>query len=464
MLKILNNKSSQIDMCNGNLFIKIIQFCIPLILMGILSLLFNTADLIVVSNFSGDEDALGAVGSTTSLVNFSINVFMGLSVGTNVVCARYIGAKDYNSASRVVHTSILLSAIIGTLVGLIGFLLTDQLLTMMHNDLSLSRTYLRIYFLGMPFNLVYNFAAAILRANGDTRKPLYFLLIAGTINVILNLIFVIVFKMSVAGVATATVISQFISFVLIIITLLKTNECYKLYLKKLRIYKKELKEILIIGIPAGIQSSLFSISNIIIQSTVNMFGSAVMSGNSAASNIESYVYTAMNSVYHASISFTGQNVGAKKSKNIRKVTAYSLLIVVMIAVLFGGTLFLLRYPLVRIYTRVPDEINVGIIRLHYLCLPYFLCGIMDVMTGILRGLGLSISPAIVTIGGICGFRLIWIYFVFRNITDFNTITDLNYLYVSYPISWIITFIILLIIYLFSSKKKFMQMEFESQML
>ena len=464
MNSTIKKQNKKIDMCNGNLFLKIFQFCIPLALMGMLSLLFNTADLIVVSNFSGDENALGAVGSTTSLINLTINLFMGLSVGTNVICAKYLGSKNYDGVSRVVHTSILISLIIGIIFGILGFLFAGELLILMNNDLELSKIYLKIYFLGLPFNLMYNFAAAILRAAGDTKKPLYFLFISGIINVILNLIFVIFLKMSVAGVATATVISQFISFVLIMVTLYKTKECYQFRISKLTIHKRELKEILRIGLPAGIQSSLFSISNVIIQASVNLFGPSVMSGNSAASNIENYVYIAMNSVYHAALSFTGQNVGARKIENIKKVTIYSLSIVTIIAVIMGGSFFLMRYPLVKIYTRVPDEMDVAIIRLHYLCLPYFLCGIMDVMGGILRGMGFSLSPTIVTIGGVCGFRILWIFFVFYNLTDFINITDLNYLYVVYPISWIITFLILLSIYLLFRKRKFNQIKFEHEMI
>ncbi len=454
----------EMDMCSGNLFIKIIKFCIPLALMGILNLLYNAADLIVVSNFSGDSEALGAVGSTSTLINLVVNLFMGLSVGTNVITARYFGAKNYEGIKDVVHTSIFISFVFGIFLGIFGFFFADTLLNWMNNDLELSRVYLKIYFIGMPFNLLYNFAAAILRAVGDTKRPLYFLIISGLINVFLNLLFVIVFNMSVAGVAIATITSQFISCVLIMITLIKSKDCYQFRFKYLKISKKELKNIVAIGLPAGIQSSLFSISNVLIQSSVNLYDVVAMNGNTAAQNIEGFVYTAMNSVYHAALAFTGQNYGAKKTNNIKKVTLYSLIIVTLTAFLFGLPLFIFGRTVLRIYTKIPSEIEVGYIRLHYLCLPYFLCGIMDVMVGVLRGMGYSTMPTIVSIVGVCGFRIMWILLIFYRFATFTDVTELNLLYVSYPISWIATFTIHFICYIVFSKKKFAQLDFEYKML
>lgn len=451
-------KRFEIDMCNGNLFVKIIIFSLPLMLMGILQLLYNAADLIVVGNFGGDKTAIGAIGSTSSLISLTVNLFMGLSVGTNVTCAKYFGAKNNEKISKVVHTSILLSLIMGIGLGALGFIFADYLLTLMKNDLELSRVYLKIYFIGMPFNLVYNFAAAVLRAVGDTKRPLYFLSIAGLVNIILNIISVVVFKMGVAGVAYATIASQFVSCILIMITLCKTKECYRFSFNQLKINKRELFEILKIGLPAGIQSSIFSISNVIIQTSINRFNYIVMNGNTAASSVEDFVYVSMESVYHASLAFTSQNVGAKKTDNIKKITAYSLIIVTLIAVIFGGTLFIFGKQALSIYTKVPDEIEVGYIRLHYLCLPYFLCGIMDVMVGILRGMGYSTLPMIISIIGICGFRISWIYGYFYQHTNFTDYKDLNLLYVSYPISWIITFLVQLTCYLILSKKRFKQIE------
>lgn len=449
----MNNKY-EIDMCNGNLFWKILKFSIPLALMGILQLLYNAADLIVVGNFSGDKDALGAVGSTSALINLIVNLFMGLSVGTNVVVAKLYGSKDYSKLSSIVHTSLLSSFIIGILLGVFGYLFSGNLLHLMHNDLKLSKIYLEIYFIGMPVNLLYNFAAAILRAVGDTKRPLYYLTISGIINILLNLLFVVAFNMSVAGVAIATVISQVVSCVLVMITLFKTKQPYRFRFHELRIDGKALWEITKIGLPAGIQSSIFSISNVIIQSSVNQFGTIAMNGNSAAQSVEGFVYTSMNSVYHAALAFTSQNYGAKCEKNIKKITIYSLIIVTMIGLMMGVPLFIFGKQVLTIYTKIPEEIKVGYIRLHYLCLPYFLCGIMDVMVGILRGLGYSTVPMIVSILGVCGFRILWIYAIFYQITDFSSYTHLNYLYISYPISWIITFVAHLISYYICSRKVF----------
>ena len=324
----------------------------------------------------------------------------------------------------------------------------------MHNDLKLSKIYLEIYFIGMPVNLLYNFAAAILRAVGDTKRPLYYLTISGIINILLNLLFVVAFNMSVAGVAIATVISQVVSCVLVMITLFKTKQPYRFRFHELRIDGKALWEITKIGLPAGIQSSIFSISNVIIQSSVNQFGTIAMNGNSAAQSVEGFVYTSMNSVYHAALAFTSQNYGAKCEKNIKKITIYSLIIVTMIGLMMGVPLFIFGKQVLTIYTKIPEEIKVGYIRLHYLCLPYFLCGIMDVMVGILRGLGYSTVPMIVSILGVCGFRILWIYAIFYQITDFSSYTHLNYLYISYPISWIITFVAHLISYYICSRKVF----------
>ena len=454
------SKKYEIDMCNGNLFIKIVRFCIPLMLMGILQLLYNAADLIVVSNFSSDKDALGAVGSTSAIINLLINLFMGLSIGTNVICARLFGAKKYDKLSDVVHTSITSSFVVGLFLAIFGFVFAKELLHLMNNDLDLSVLYLKIYFLGMPFNLVYNFAASILRAVGDTKRPLYYLTFSGLVNVVLNLILVIFFDMSVAGVAIATVASQVISCILIMRTLIKSKECYKIELRKLKIKKDSLIQIAKIGLPAGIQSTIFSISNVLIQSSINMFGPSVMNGNSAATSVEGFVYVAMNSVYHASLAFVGQNVGAKKVKNIKKVTIYSLIFVTILAGSLGLILFISGKALLSIYTTIPSEIEVGFIRLHYLCLPYFLCGIMDVMVGVLRGLGSSTIPMIVSIVGVCGFRIFWIYTIFYPSTNFENIKDLNTLYISYPISWIITFMAHLITYFIVSRKKYKEIENE----
>lgn len=454
MQKVIKKRSYEMDMTEGPFFKKIVLFCIPLMLTGILQLLYNAADLIVVGKFGTTSGAVGAVGSTSALINLIVNLFMGLSVGANVLAARRFASKDNDGLSRVVHTSITVSFIFGIFLGIIGFIFAKQFLQLMNNERSLAVTYLKIYFIGMPFNMLYNFAASILRGIGDTKRPLYYLTIAGAINVVLNIIFVAVFHLDVDGVAIATVISQVISCVLIINCLLKTKEAYGFSFKKIHIYKDELIEITKIGLPAGIQGSVFSISNVIIQTSVNRFDpyfDFVMDGNSIAQSLEGFVYTSMNSVYHAALAFTGQNVGANKLKNVTKVTINCLALVTIIGVVMGGSFYLLGGPLSSIYANKNeanylDQIAVSCFRLNYLCLPYFLCGIMDVMVGILRGLGYSIMPMIVSILGVCGFRIGWIYLIFYNVTDFTRWQDLHCLYISYPISWIITFAIHLTCY------------------
>lgn len=302
----------EVDMTNGNFFKKIVLFCLPLMFTGILQLLYNAADLIVVGQFSDEPDALGAVGSTSALINLIINLFMGLSVGSNVMCARSFASKDANKLSKIVHTSITISVICGFVLGIVGFIFARNFLQMMDNPIDLAVVYLKIYFIGMPFNMLYNFAASILRGVGDTKRPLYYLSIAGLVNIVLNIVFVVVFKMDVDGVAIATVISQVVSCILIMNCLIKTKEIYKFSFKKIHIYKKELIEITKIGLPAGIQGSIFSISNVLIQSSINKFGTTAINGNSAAQSIEGFVYISMNSVYHASLAFVGQNMGVKK--------------------------------------------------------------------------------------------------------------------------------------------------------
>ncbi len=446
MEKSLKKKHYEIDMTSGKFLKKIILFCIPLMLTGILQLLYNAADLIVVGKFSDEPNALGAVGSTGALINLIVNLFMGLSVGSNVLCARRFASKDNEGLSRAVHTAITVSVVTGIVLGIVGFIFARWFLTLMSNPIDLAVVYLKIYFIGMPFNMLYNFAASILRGVGDTRRPLYYLAISGLINVILNIFFVVVFKMDVDGVAIATVISQVVSCILIMNCLIKTKENYGFSFKKIHIHKKELLDMIKIGLPAGIQGSIFSMSNVIIQSSVNKFGPIVMNGNSTAQSIEGFVYTSMNSVYHAALAFAGQNIGAKKYTNIKKITWYCLLFVTIIGVVMGGTFFLFGKQLSRIYTNSDAEIEVSYVRLHYLCLPYLLCGIMDVMVGILRGIGYSIMPMIVSIIGVCGFRIAWIYIVFYRVADFSNYQTLNYLYISYPISWIVTFIVHFISY------------------
>lgn len=452
MTNNLKQKRYEVEMINGNIFKNMIKYCIPLMLTGILQLFYNAADLVVVSNFSNDPSALGAVGSTGSLTALIVNLFMGLSVGTNVLSARRFAVKDADGMNKVVHTSVLISVLIGVIVGTFGFISAKWLLDLMSNPLPKAVTYIRIYFVGLPFMLLYNFSSSILRGIGDTKRPLFFLAISGLINVLLNLFFVIVCGLSVEGVALATVISQVVSCIMIMWCLIKTNESYRFRFKDLKIHKKELIGMLKIGLPAGIQSSLFSISNVLIQSSINKFGEAVMNGNTAANSLDGFVYTGMNSVYHASIAFTSQNVAAKKKDNLNKVLLYALLLVFIVGITLGGGFYLFGNTLLKIYTQDPFEISVGYLKMAYLCLPYFLFGLMDVVSGSIRGMGNSLVPMITSIIGVCLIRVLWIYFVFNPNTNFTDYKDLSILFISYPVSWIATLIAHLITYIIVSKK------------
>ncbi len=434
---------NEIDMTEGKLFPKILLFSLPLMASGVLQLLFNAADLVVVGRYSGEE-ALGAVGSTGSLVNLIVQVFMGLSVGTNVVAARFFGAQDEDGVSRTVHTSILVSLIGGIAVGVFGFLMAKPLLTLMDTPpdvLPLAVQYMKIYFIGMPACMVYNFGSAILRAEGDTRRPLYFLTAAGVLNVILNLVTVIGFHMGVSGVALATTVSQTLSAILVVICLMRMPGSFRLELRKLRVSKEILLMMAKIGLPAGLQGSIFSVSNVMIQSAVNSFQStAVVAGNTAASNIEGFIYTIMNSVYHAAITFTGQNYGAKKYDRINKILRDCLIFVFAAGALTGVLAFVFAPQLLSIYTDKQEAIAVGMKRMSLICVTYFLCGMMDTMVGMLRGLGYSVMPMIVSLVGACGLRIVWIYTVFA---QFRTLESL---YISYPISWFITLTVHVICY------------------
>lgn len=438
----------EIDMCNGPLLGKILTFAIPLMLSGILQLLFNAADIIVVGRFTGKE-ALAAVGSTGSLINLLINVFIGLSIGTNVLVAQYIGARDPKNVSETVHTSILTSLICGTVMIFVGIFLAEPLLTLMGTPddvLSQAALYMRIYFIGMPAIMLYNFGAAILRALGDTQRPLIFLMVAGVVNVIFNLIFVLIFHMGVAGVAIATVMSQVISSVLVLICLLRADGMYKVYWHRLRIHKDKLLQMMRIGLPAGMQGAIFSISNVLIQSSINSFGSVAMAGSTAASNIEGFVYTSMNSVYQANLSFTSQNMGAKKYSRINRITLLCLAVVTVIGVVMGVGATLAGNTLLHIYNSDAEVIAYGLERMRFVCMPYFLCGVMDVMVGSMRGLGYSILPMIVSLAGACGLRVIWIF------TVFAADRTLDILFLSYPVSWAVTALVHMICFLWARRK------------
>lgn len=423
-----------IDMTSGPLLKKIIVFAAPLMLTGVLQLLYNAADVAVVGRFAGKE-ALAAVGSTGALINLIVNVIMGLSVGSSVVIARRLGSKDEAGVRRAVSTSILIALIGGVLTAAVGVAFSRFFLELMGSPddvLPLAAKYMRIYFIGSPVMILYNFGAAVLRANGDTKRPLYFLMISGLVNVALNLVFVLVFNMSVAGVALATVISQCVSAFFVIRCLVRLESASRVDFAHLHIYRAELLQIVKIGLPAGIQGSIFSISNVLIQSAVNSFDSVVIAGNTAAGNLEGFIYTAMNSFYHAALTFTGQNYGAKQFRRITRVMINCLAVVTAVGLAIGLGIMAFNSYILRIYTTDPEIIRFARIRNAIICPTYFLCGIMEVMVGMLRGLGYSITPMIVSTLGACGLRIVWIY------TAFAADRSLYTLYISYPISWLVT--------------------------
>ena len=446
-------RSYEIDMCNGPLLGKIVMFYLPLMLSSVLQLLFNAADVIVVGQFAGDE-ALAAVGSTNPLINLLVNVFLGLSVGTNVLVSRFYGAGQKKDLEDMVHTSIMTSLISGTVLVFVGFFLAKPALQLMgvpEDVIHMSILYLRIYFAGMPVMMAYNFGSAILRAVGDTKRPLYYLLCAGVVNVILNLIFVVPLHMSVAGVALATIMSQALSAFLVLRCLMKTESDYQLFLNKLHIDKDKLIKMIRIGLPAGLQGALFSISNVLIQSSVNSFGKIAMAGNTAAGNIEGFVYVSMNALHQTAISFTGQNYGAKKFDRIGKILFICLTLVICVGLVLGNGAFLLGGTLLKLYTDNPEAISYGVLRLSVICTTYCLCGMMDVIVGSIRGIGYGIMPMLVSLTGACLFRVVWIF------TIFQKVHTLECLYMSYPISWALTFsahvICFLIVFHIQKKKQ-----------
>ncbi len=455
------SKRYEMDMTTGALLPKVLMFSLPLIASGILQLLFNAADMVVVGRWAGKE-CLAAVGSTGSLINLMVNVFIGLSVGGSVAVARAFGANDPSAVHKSVHTAMTLAIIAGVVVGLIGFLFCRPLLKMMDNPvLDLATTYMKIYFLGMPFNMVYNFGASILRAVGDTKRPLIYLTIAGVVNVILNLILVIVFHMNVAGVAIATVASQAVSAVLVVMCLMRSQGTVHLDLKELHIHKRQFIDIAKVGLPAGLQGSLFSISNVLIQSSVNGFGEVVVAANSAGGNLEGFVYTSMNAIHQAALTFASQNLGAGKIQRVRRSAWVCIATVTVIGLVMGNLMYMCGEPLLSLYLDDPHAIDpatgvtvlaYGMKRLAYMLPLYCLCGLMDVAVGTLRGVGYSIMPMIVSLTGACVFRVVWI------LTVFAANPTLDILYVSYPISWALTFGVHMLCYAFIARKKLARLE------
>lgn len=429
------------NLTEGALLPKIIMFTLPLIATAVLQLLFNTADTVVVGRWGGStpeecETALAAVGSCGALTNLIVNLFFGLSVGAGVCVAHDIGAKQYGEVSRVVHTSVLAALICGVVVTVFGLCMAPTLLAMMKTDpvvLDEAVPYMRAYFCGMPANMLYNYCASMLRSSGDTTRPLAFLSIAGVANVLLNLVMVLVFHAGAMGVGVATAASQWISCILIVGYMMRMDGPCRIELKKLRIDTSKLSKIVLIGLPAGIQGTLFSFSNVLIQSSVNSFGKVVVAGNTAASNLDSYVYATQNSLYHTALTFVGQNVGAHKYRRVRKCVLWCALVVTVVGLSVGSVLVIFGEPLLHIF--VPEGgavVEAGMVRLSIMGVFYFLCGLMEVGCGVMRGLGKSITPMIVSLLGSCVFRVAWIY------TVFALFPTLEVLYISYPISWVLT--------------------------
>lgn len=437
-----------IDMTTGKLFPKIVSFAVPIMLTGLLQLVYNAADVMVVGRFAG-SDSLAAVGATTSLVHLSLNLFLGIATGAGVVAAKHIGANDGAAVHRTVHSAMLLALICGIGIGVVGFAFSSLALEAMsipEDVLPLSATYLRIFFLGTPASMIFNFGAAILRATGDSKRPLYILTVTGVINVLLNLLFVIQFKMNVAGVALATIISQFISAVLVIYILLNINSIVHLSIKKMRFYKAELLDIVKIGIPSGIHASLFSLSNVIIQSSINSFGAAVIAGNTASSNVDSIIQTCCSAVSQTATTFTSQNYGAGQIKRIRRIYFNCVGVTVMIAAVCCVFLLTFGEQVLGIFSTDPEVIEMGLVRMRLFAVTYVLNSLLDVTTGQMRGLGKSVIPMIVTMVGVCGLRVVWIF------TVFQMYRSMEVLYLSYPVSWAVTGAVLLVMYIITFRK------------
>ena len=434
----------EIDMLHGPLWGKIIRYTIPIMLSGILQLFYNAADNIVVGNFAAQKEAaLAAVTSTGALINLIVNLFIGLSVGTSIVVANYRGAGRADDVSATVHTSIAISVIFGVALMGVGIPFAKPLLALMSSPddvIDLAALYVRIYFAGMPFNMVYNFGSAVLRAVGDTQRPMIILIISGAVNVVLNLIFVIVFHLDVAGVALATIISQAISAVMVIVCLMKSRGDIHLSVKKIRVDRSKLIELTKCGLPAGLQGTLFSISNVLIQSTINSYGTAFVAGNGAASNLEGFVSCCTNSMYQAALAFTGQNYGAKKPERILETFRVCVIYAIIFGAVGGTLIYSFGSPLIRLYCRDADVsiISAGLTRMSYLMLPYFTCASMDVLNGMMRGMGKTVLPMIITLVGVCVVRVLWIAFIY----PINAVPGM--LYVSYPITWTLTSVVLVI--------------------
>lgn len=447
-------RSYEMDLCSGPLLSKILLFSLPLILSGVLQLLFNATDIVVVGKFAG-SNAMAAVGSTTSLFNLLVNSFIGISVGANVLVARHYGERDYDGVQQTIQTALLTGLIGGTILIVLGVVLARPMLTLMATPdevIDQAVLYMQVYFIGMPATMIYNFGAAVLRAVGDTRRPLYFLMAAGVMNVLGDLLFVCLLGMGVAGTAIATVLSQCVSATLTVLCLVKSDGMCHLDLRRLHFRMDKFLRIMQVGLPAGMQSVIFNISNVLIQSSVNSFGAVTVAGNTAAANIEGFVYISMNALYQTSISFTSQNLGAKNYHRIDQTLVRCMCIVTLIGLVLGNGAHLLGNHLLHIYSDDLEVISFGMQRLSVISVTYCLCGMMDVFAGTIRGLGYSMLPMIVSLIGACVFRIIWIF------TAFRAQHTLFILYASYPISWILTILAHFVCYLIVRKKVFRPQE------
>jgi len=449
--------SKRIDMCNGPILPSVIKYTIPIILTGLLQLAFNAADMMVIGMFCGST-SVGSVGATSSLTNLLVNLFIGIGSGVSVVTAKAIGAKNFKDTTRLVHAAVPLGILAGAILTLLGILAGPWCLQLMgtpENLLPLSSLYMRIYFCGMIPNLGFNFCAAILRATGDTKSPMKFLTIAGFVNVTLNVFFVTVLHMDVAGVALATIIAQSISFVLVLRALIRRDDDCKLNIRQMHLDGRAVGSILRIGLPAGLQSTVFSISNVIIQSSVNSFGPSAVAGNAAAGNLEGFVYVGMNAFYQTSLNFTGQNVGAGKLERVKKTLLCCLVSVVVVGYLMGAGFRLFAGDLLKLYVKDdPAAIAYAITRMTYVCQFYFMCGMMETLNGTLRGMGASVVALLISVLGVCGVRLVWIFTVFRS----ERFHSLDSLYFSYDISWLMCILVQItaVIILYKKRKKQLQ--------
>ena len=439
----------QYNMTEGPLLGKMLRYAFPLMATGLLQVFYNAADMVVVGRFSESGSfSMGAVGSCGPLINLLVNAFMGLSVGTGICVAQGIGAKRNDEVKSIVHTSLLGGILCGIFVGIFGFLMCKPLLILMMggvNDetamtLAEAVPYMKAYFVGMPAMMVYNFLASALRSSGDTKRPLIFLSISGIVNVIMNFIMVVGFGMGAIGVGIATSVAQYVSAAMILVYMCRYNGICKIDLRRVKLVKEDIVVVVKNGLPAGLQSVVFSISNVLIQSTINSYGDAVIAGSAAAGNIEGFIYIAMNSIYQTALTFSGQNVGAEKIERVKKVAFIAVAVVIITGIVIGGVCVLFGEQLLSIYVDEPDPelhdavFNAGILRLEVICTTYFLCGLMEVLSGLMRGMGKPITPMIVSILGSCVLRIIWIV-VICNILFPGNIT---YLYLAYPITWVVT--------------------------